>query len=70
MNALTSVANADVQSSVGIAVAKTALDSAEKQGAQMVDLIRSAGPVMSGGRGAVSQSPSAGETGGRLDVSG
>jgi hypothetical protein len=70
MSALNSVASADVSSRVGIAVAKTALDQAEKQGSQMVDMIRSAAPVGDGGRGAVSQVPAASETGGQLDVSG
>lgn len=70
MNALSSVANADVSSAVGLKVAKVALDQAKEQGGQLVDLIQSAGPVGDGGRGAVSSAPSAGETGGRLDVTG
>ena len=70
MNALSSVANADVSSSVGLAVAKAGLDQAKEQGSQLVDMIQSASPVGGAGRGAVSPSPGTGESGGKLDVSG
>lgn len=70
MNALSSVATADLSSSVGLAVAKTTLDQAKEQGSQLVDMIQSASPVGNGSRGSVSAAPSAAETGGKLDVKG
>lgn len=70
MNGLSNVAAADLSSSVGLAVAKASLDQAKQQGSQMVDLIQAASPVAEAPRGAVSQAPSSGETGGNLDVQG
>lgn len=65
-----SLSNVNVANSVSIAVASKQLDAARAQGEAINSLIKDAASVAQAGRGAVSASPGAGETGGRVDVTG
>ncbi len=65
-----SLSNVNVANSVSIAVASKQLDAARAQGEAINSLIEDAASVAKAGRGAVSASASAGETGGNLDTTG
>ena len=59
-----------MSSTIGYAVARKGLDEIERQGDAAVSLIRSAAEVGRASRGEISATPTPGETGTRLDVSG
>lgn len=63
-----SMSNVNVANSVSMAVASKQLDQARAEGQAINSLIESAADVAQAGRGAVSASPGAGETGGQLDA--
>jgi hypothetical protein len=65
-----SLRNVSVANSVSMAVASKQLDQARAEGKAINSLIESAASVAQAGRGAVSASPGAGETGGGLDTTG
>lgn len=63
--------SADVNSAVGVRVARITLDAAEAQGEAAVALIRAAaGTGSGGGRGSIGPAPANPPVGGRLDVTG
>ncbi|USO00114.1 MAG: YjfB family protein [Phycisphaeraceae bacterium] len=66
---MSQVANADLSNQISVRVARKSLDIAESQGEAMVAMIRAAGEVARPGA-PISARPGAGETGGRLDVTG
>ncbi|MEQ8316305.1 MAG: hypothetical protein RIE77_10550 [Phycisphaerales bacterium] len=63
-----SLINASVGNSVSMAVASKQLDAARAEGRAVNALIESAAEVARASRGAVSATPGASETGGRVDV--
>lgn len=70
MNISSAYSQADVGSAVGIRVAKMTLDQAKQEGDAANALLAAAVDVQSSSRGAVSATPSSGETGGNLDLAG
>ncbi|MFI4898584.1 MAG: hypothetical protein ACIARR_12260 [Phycisphaerales bacterium JB059] len=57
-----------MSSDIGMAVARKGLDQVERQGEAAVELIKAAAEVGKTSRGRISATPTAGETGRRLDV--
>ena len=63
-----SLSNVNTASSVSIAVASKQLDAARAEGQAINSLIEGAASVAQAGRGAISASPGAAETGGSVDT--
>ena len=69
MDAISAAASADMNSAIGIAVARKALDHAESQGEAVVSLLESAADLaQSTTRGRVAPTPGPGEGGAAIDL--